>query len=992
MYHRSVGSRSAPVQADEPAGADPPDFARLVVDRVRMALTAFNPGMPFDPARYRAALTTPAASVPEEERLFALGWLQWLDGNWTAAEPLFADVADRARAANNIDLLAESSYWRARVGLLLGRVDAIAMYEAVLRTPDISPRATAWFVDLLWRAGRIVRAEQILKTVRGNRRFAACDEVPLLESRSALHRGDLSAGERLLSEAAPAGCVAQAERWLLLAWVAASQNKHSEAADRLERARHCLYPAPTLEAWQRALARRAGAKNAPASIPASAVCADFIRGQEHRVSGNNQEAVAAYRTALEGPAAPFARYALARMGEGDFETLLASRPGLFLALRCRAQIVLRRFLRREASPAECLDALQVAATVGHGGDAANHFRTIATALRRRSPEPTALRELAATQATEPAARRNFLRAAVEVASRRLPPADAALLLSELRSLASEVLRAPIERQILRQRLLAAVESDARENLPALVESLLTAAGAGEVPPHAKSLWSAARAPGTGTTGDVWRAPLKELPARWQPLARSLLLWEAAARGDGSAVTVLLDDADAWRGFGARPPRFAVAAIEYVVATRPSQPVPEQALSRWLALWPGIVSEALAARAMSGRGPVPQGMSPGPWYLHQASRALARDDYREAEACVGAALGAGVPAESVAVVEAAQPELERYAEAQHLAEAFRSDGLAAVSAALLVDAVDLLHDLPGETGLLSAVSRNDRQAIDAALAALFERPELPPRLAHHLALLEHRRATFLDTEGQTAEAVAAHRRARGWWLRLLAAGPPDGPESGPAGVLADCLLGGHRRSVNAMLGRGAVEGARLHWELVAELPALAARLAPARAEELAALVASFRDELATDFLIATREAMRQAPSTEDSHAHFDSGLARLRQLLSLDRDNPRLLTALLEICGVWFFNLYNAGTRTALIEQVERFTPFALQLARQVDGRPGDLAARAALATFTKFRGYVAADPVRRAELYREALRFNPTDNNVRGLLANLERTERGPGE
>ena len=188
----------------------------------------------------------------------------------------------------------------------------------------------------------------------------------------------------------------------------------------------------------------------------------------------------------------------------------------------------------------------------------------------------------------------------------------------------------------------------------------------------------------------------------------------------------------------------------------------------------------------------------------------------------------------------------------------------------------------------------------------------------------------------------------------------------------------------------MDGARSHWELVAELPALAARLAPALAEDFAARVARFRDELATDFLLATREAMRHAPAPEGFRADYDSGLTGLRRLLSLDRDNPRLLTALLDTCGDWFFDLYNAGARTALAEQVERFTPFSLQLARQVEGRPGDLAARAALAGFIKFRGFVATDPIRKAELYREALRFNPTDDNVRDLLAKLEGAGGGP--
>src|SRR5262249_37567333 len=75
----------------------------------------------------------------------------------------------------------------------------------------------------------------------------------------------------------------------------------------------------------------------------------------------------------------------------------------------------------------------------------------------------------------------------------------------------------------------------------------------------------------------------------------------------------------------------------------------------------------------------------------------------------------------------------------------------------------------------------------------------------------------------------------------------------------------------------------------------------------------------------------------------------------------------------------------LTAQVERFTPFALQLARLVEERPGDLAARAALADFYKFRGFVSRDREQKAALYREALGFNPANENVRDLLAELER-------
>ena len=55
-------------------------------------------------------------------------------------------------------------------------------------------------------------------------------------------------------------------------------------------------------------------------------------------------------------------------------------------------------------------------------------------------------------------------------------------------------------------------------------------------------------------------------------------------------------------------------------------------------------------------------------------------------------------------------------------------------------------------------------------------------------------------------------------------------------------------------------------------------------------------------------------------------------------------------------------------------------------------ARAALGGFTKFRGFVAADSARKAELYREALRFNPADENVRELLARLEGSGHRPVE
>ena len=51
---------------------------------------------------------------------------------------------------------------------------------------------------------------------------------------------------------------------------------------------------------------------------------------------------------------------------------------------------------------------------------------------------------------------------------------------------------------------------------------------------------------------------------------------------------------------------------------------------------------------------------------------------------------------------------------------------------------------------------------------------------------------------------------------------------------------------------------------------------------------------------------------------------------------------------------------------------------------GDLTTRAALAEFFKFRAFVASDPDQKRALYREALAFNPANDNVRDLLGNLE--------
>src|SRR5581483_1334029 len=258
----------------------------------------------------------------------------------------------------------------------------------------------------------------------------------------------------------------------------------------------------------------------------------------------------------------------------------------------------------------------------------------------------------------------------------------------------------------------------------------------------------------------------------------------------------------------------------------------------------------------------------------------------------------------------------------------------------------------------------------------------PRLAHHLALVYHRAAVFFEEQQRPPEAEACWRRAWPCWLHLLASSGRPVTAGDP---FLSYLFGIHRRRVNALLARDRVEPARRHWALVQGLPDLARPLDGALAEALAEAAARFREELATEYLVATREAMRYGPVAEGWRADYDKGLAGLARLLSLDKGNVRLLTALVETCNDYFHDCYvNEDTRR-LWEGVERHTPFALQLALLADRRRADLTARVALAEFYKFRGFVAPERERKVALFREALEFDPRNANVRELLEEAEK-------
>jgi hypothetical protein len=172
--------------------------------------------------------------------------------------------------------------------------------------------------------------------------------------------------------------------------------------------------------------------------------------------------------------------------------------------------------------------------------------------------------------------------------------------------------------------------------------------------------------------------------------------------------------------------------------------------------------------------------------------------------------------------------------------------------------------------------------------------------------------------------------------------------------------------------------------VRSLPALASRLDQRLAETLREMTERFAEELATEYLTATRDAMRYGTIPEGYRADYEKGLTGLARLLELDSENTRLLCAVVETCNDWFHDCYNNDAGRALVEGVERYTPYALKLALLVDQDEGDLTARAALADFYKFRGFVASQRERKAALFREALKFDPRNANARELLGQVE--------
>ena len=155
-------------------------------------------------------------------------------------------------------------------------------------------------------------------------------------------------------------------------------------------------------------------------------------------------------------------------------------------------------------------------------------------------------------------------------------------------------------------------------------------------------------------------------------------------------------------------------------------------------------------------------------------------------------------------------------------------------------------------LLGLIDGLRAMGIDAVYDALREARRdhrRPGEVRHALAILAWRELNADDLDAKAA------RRA---WAHWLAAGAP------PA-VVAH-LMAWHRSAITASLARGYLESARRHWDVLHAI------------DELKEPMAAFRDALATEYLVHTRETMANADAPPGYRADYERGLS-LRGSLS-----------------------------------------------------------------------------------------------------------------
>lgn len=990
MYRNPETFRLPPLRRPQRRGLVPQEALRLALSRVDKALFGYRADLHFDAARLRTRLSVQVPGAPQELlRVWSLGWLAWLTGEYDKAELVLEQALHLARAAADIEMMARAGYWLARVQMLREKPDALAGYETLLRALKGSPQGTVWFVDLLIRVGRMDRAEQVWKSVKANKKVSGANEATLIEARLMLRRGENANAEKALQDMPETNGVLEAEKKLLLAWMAASKKQDATALQLWEEARQRLYPPPALDAWRDLLARR---ENNDATVPDTVPLSlrPLFQAQQARSDGDNDKAIAGYREALQlAVNAPLARYGLALLGADDLNEVQTLATSVFMASRCRLWIALTKFAARQISPEDWLSTVQQ--QLGQGvrtNPTLEHFRLLGLALRQSRPPVETLQQLLdQANARQGAERRNFLRAFLELCDRAAPQTVKEVLPEEP---LGELWDDPrLRQELARLRLRAALAGGGEPwTLARLTERVNGLPDSEALTPVRQLLGTLG---GAGLT-DEQRATLTGLEAhpRWAGTARVLLTHDAVRRGDVAEVAKQLEKLDSWAGLRLVP-RSLVAALAKLAQARATLPVWKAVLPPWLQKCANQLGDSEDVTALktvaglvaapTGPQPPPPGVDPTLWGLYQTARLSARGDAAEAWQAFAPLREnlESLPEEQRTTVTAAAPTLERLALAGAVLRMIPAppDAPKTPPAALL-DLVTLLGELPEGVAVLAVLQADNRKELRPALQALLEVKDLPDRLAHHLAIWTYRIATGLEDHAPADAVEPWWKLCWRAWLRHLVKWAPD--ERAP---LIDHLLARHRQILTDRLARAQMEPARKVWTVVSELSALGEKVSPALKGELTARVDAFRDDLASEYLVQTRDAMRSGAVREGFAGDYDKGLSYLRRLLSLDRENVRLLTALVEICHEWFLDFFNAGDPPGLAEQLERFTPFAMQLARLIAGKPEEHAPRAALSDFWKFRGFMARDRDEKRRLFEEALEFNPANENARSLLAKL---------
>src|SRR5205807_5164762 len=126
MYQHDSEARREKRRPDGPGRVTPEVRARHALSRFEQLFTDASPKLTLDRDRIRAALKAPLADPElEQQRLFALGWLAWLDGDLALAKS-FLGRCNGARAA----------YWLGRVRLLVPEAEGLSAYEQQMRSEE----------------------------------------------------------------------------------------------------------------------------------------------------------------------------------------------------------------------------------------------------------------------------------------------------------------------------------------------------------------------------------------------------------------------------------------------------------------------------------------------------------------------------------------------------------------------------------------------------------------------------------------------------------------------------------------------------------------------------------------------------------------------------------------------------------------------------------------------------------------------------------------